>query len=143
MLLCRSLLQCFAVLFACRCLRVCVPLSWGSCALLTTAPFLQTTAQFKILQHTATVCSTLQHNACCKLQHAATPYNTLQHTATHCNTLQHTATHCNTMYFNATQCNILPHNTIQCNTNQYSNTLQHPASRSRQCCFYAGGGLGR
>ena len=42
--------------------------------------------QEKILQHTATHCSTLQHTA--------THYNTLLHTATQCFTLQHSATHC-------------------------------------------------
>ena len=45
-----------------------------------------------VLQHTATLCNTLQHTHCNTLQHTATHCNTLQHTATHCNTLQHTAT---------------------------------------------------
>jgi len=54
---------------------------------------------FRLTDHTATHCNTLQHTAtrCNTLQHAATRCNTLQHTATHCNILQHTATHCNTL----------------------------------------------
>jgi len=42
------------------------------------------------LQHTATLCDTLQHTV--TLQHC----NTMQHAATHCSTLQHAATNCNT-----------------------------------------------
>jgi len=58
------------------------------------------------LQHTAILCSTLQHTAAHYVYHVKSDSSgvydceclTLQHTATHCNTLRHTATHCNTLY---------------------------------------------
>jgi len=56
------------------------------------------------LQHTATLCNTLQHT----IKHR----NTLQHTATHCNTLQRTVTWCNTPQHIATHCNTLLCSTI-------------------------------
>jgi len=54
---------------------------------------------YTMLQHTGTLCNTLQHTpvtyVCpiANISSRATHCNTLQHTATHCNTLQHTATH--------------------------------------------------
>jgi len=98
------------------------------------------------LQHTATLCNTIQcivihcNVHCitlkftkavlliCYAQHTATHCNTLQHTATHCNTLQHTATHCNT----PTQCswcttrNPLQHTATYCNALQC--TVTHTAT---------------
>jgi len=85
------------------------------------------------LQHTATHCYTLQHDA-------------LQHTVLHCNalplhlvrdinlTLQRAATHCNTLRHTATHCDTLRH-TLQ-HTATYRNTLQQTATLCHrlQCC---------
>jgi len=71
------------------------------------------------LQHTATLCNTLQRTSIeedkrqikksplptsvyCSVLQSEAHCNTLQHTTTHCNTLQHTATHCNTLLHTAT-----------------------------------------
>ena len=65
---------------------------------------------YTMLQHTGTLCNTLQHTpvtyVCpiANISSRATHCNTLQHTATHCNTLQHThacpiAQHCVCAHF--------------------------------------------
>jgi len=55
----------------------------------------------RVLQQTATHCSTLQHTA--------TPCKPLWHTATHCKMVQHGATHCYTLQNIAAYCSTVQH----------------------------------
>jgi len=74
--------------------------------------------QTRLMQHTATHCSTLQHTAIHKKL-------TNEIDATHCNTLQHTATHCNTQETDKRDwCNTLQHTATHCNTLQYTRDWQ-------------------
>jgi len=84
------------------------------------------------LQHTATLCNTMQRSATHynALQHTATLCNTLQRSATHCNALQHTATLCNILQRSATHCNALQHTATLCNTLQHTATLCNTLQRN-------------
>ena len=93
--------------------------------------------EWKILQHTATYCNTLQLAATrCTLRwvdewmkHTATHCNTLQHTATHCITLQHTAARCTSRWVDEWKKHTAPHcNTLQ-HTATHCITLQHTTAR--------------
>ena len=62
--------------------------------------FTHTVTHYNILQHTATLCNTLQRPVWRTNTHQTEGIlwvSTLQHTATYCNTLQHSATLCNTL----------------------------------------------
>ena len=101
------------------------------------------------LQHTATVCSTLQYTAThcthcthCTIQHHSATHCTtfslrrdvrtrLQHNTTHCNTLHHTAIYCTTLQHIAPHCTTLHHTAPHCTTLHHTaprcTTLHHTA----------------
>jgi len=93
-----------------------------------------------MLQHAATRCNTLQHNArrelanggllATNLQQPAKLCDTLQHTGIHCNLQQHIAMHCNTLQHTATLCKTPQHIATRdlANGNLLAEKLKHTAT---------------
>jgi len=108
--------------------------------------------QVNNIQHTASHCNTLQHNANVHNASArlikflftkskSTHCNTLQHTATHCNTLQHNVAHYYTLHTCMTRrkSEEAPIHNEQINTLQHIathfNTLQHTSESPMKHTF--------